>query len=107
MIVLLVFEFVQSLKKFIHEGFPKFRGLLNQYIAKFTKKILDKVGVKFLLSFFDILNLMEKFEVDLVGQQVMLGGALIVFEEWIILAIAFLLYVPFWFLLHVFLFGVE
>ena len=80
---------------------------MNQDLPELAVKVLHEVGVQLFLPAFDILNFVEEFEVDLVGQEVVLGRACVILEEGIVLAISFLFHVPFGLLLHVLELGVQ
>ena len=70
-------------------------------------EFLHKVCVKFVLPFSDCIEFEEQFEVDLIGQEVVLGCTLIVFEEGVVSAISFGFGDPFWLFLHVDVFGMK
>lgn len=80
---------------------------MNQDLPELAIKILHEIGVQLFLPALHVLDLVEEFEVDLIGQEIVLGCACVILKEGVVLAIPLLFHVPFRLLLHVLQLGMQ
>lgn len=102
-----IFHLDQTFEEFVHEGFPELGRLLNQNITKLAVEVLHEVRVQFLLPFLETFELEVEFVVGLVGQQVVLGRAVVVLEEGVVGPVPLALHHPLRTLVHVDVLGMQ